>query len=153
MSLVRRSAPAPEVEHPRNAEPWFQRLPRAWREEIARKGRDEVARDTELRRRAGRRGMQETLQFAALLAATDFVCPGRSLGTVLLGFLLGALAGWIAHRLDLGRFSTSAIGLVVLSALEWTSRGGVSVVLLFVSFPFAATCAYCGYLREERGGD
>lgn len=90
---------------------------------------------------------------AALFGITDLVCPGRNAFTLLEAPLLGLLAGWIASRLDLGRFTTCALAVVAMVALQWTSRGGLSALHLLVSFPFASTCAYLGYLREERGLD
>ena len=112
-----------------------------------------MERNEELGRREVRRVGYEAAQMAALFAATDMVCPHRSLSTQLVALLAGTVLGWIASRLDLQRFATCALGLGSMFLLQWSSRGGLTALHLFVFFPFASACAYLGYLREERGRD
>lgn len=63
------------------------------------------------------------------------------------------MIGGLAHRLDLGRFSTAALGLLTMIVLQWSTRGGLTLLHLLVFYPFTSTCALLGYLREERGRD
>lgn len=89
----------------------------------------------------------------ALFAAADFLCTGRSLSTVLEAVLAGALIGGLGHRLDLGRFAMGALGLLSMIVLQWSTRGGLTLLHLLVFYPFTSICALLGYLREERGRD
>jgi hypothetical protein len=141
------------AEHPLAEEPWFQALPANRREEFTQAWFSESARFDELDRREVRRRLREVAQMALLFAAADFLCPGRSITSVVESVLVGAVVGRIANRLDLARFSTSALGLVSMILVQWTTRGGLTLLHLLVFYPFTSFCALLGYFREEHGRD
>ena len=144
------SHPPPAPEHPRAREPWFRKLPESWRRDIADSRDAEAARFAELERQALRTRWVETAQMGALFLATDVVCLRPTVSSTLGSLAVGLCAGWIASRFALARISTCALGLGAMFAAQWTLRGGLSALHLFVFFPFACTCWYLGWLREER---
>jgi hypothetical protein len=156
MTLLRRGAgshPPRAREHPRAGEPWFQRLPERWRRDIADARDLEVARDAENDRQALRIRFVETGQMGVVFLLTDVVCRHATFATSFGSCAVGLIVGWIVSRFAFARFGTCALGLAAMFAAQWTLRGGLTALHMFVFFPFATACMYLGWAREERGFD
>jgi hypothetical protein len=132
---------------------WFRDLPESWKRDVANAREADARRDVELDRRALHLRFLETAQMGALFLVTDVACRHATFSTSFGSLSLGLLVGWAASYFDLARISTCALGLVAMFAIQWSLRGGLTALHLFVFFPFASACAYLGWRREERGFD
>lgn len=137
--------------HPQAGEAWYEALPAEKQAAFDAEWRASLARDAVLGRLDVHRGRREILQVVALFAVADLVCPGRSLVSFAAALVVGAATGALLHKLDAGRFRTSALGIAAFLALQVLTRGGLSGLHMFVLFPAICCLAYWGYLREERG--
>lgn len=151
MHLPSAKRPAPPERPAYMREPWFEALPAARKARFAATWHADRAHDARLARDAQARRTSDIVRFALLVAFTDLVAPGRSLASLVLALVLGALGGLVLHALDRGRFVSVITGVALFLALEIPTRGGLTALHFLLLFPFAAACAYCGYLREERG--
>lgn len=132
-------------------EPWFEALSAERKARFAAQWHRGRAHDARLARDSKSRRTRDTVRFALLFAFADLVAPGRSFASLVLALLLGALGGLALHALDRGRFTSAIAGVALFLALELPTRGGLTALHVLLLFPFTAACAYCGYVREERG--
>jgi hypothetical protein len=135
---------------PSAQEPWFRALPLDRRDELVREWRARNRRAVELSQTAQRRVWIEMAQTAAVFAVADLICPRRSVFTVLVLVVCGALCGLIGNRAEMGQVRSGAIGLAVFFVTELVMRNGLSAMHLFVCFPLGCACAYLGWRRTER---
>ena len=95
--------------------------------------------------------LAETAQMSTVFVLADLACRHATFATSFGCLGAGLLVGWFASAFRLARFSTCALGLGAMFATQWTLRGGLTALHLFVFFPFATACMYLGWVREERG--
>jgi hypothetical protein len=147
---ARRAPVAPRSAEPADPEPWIDRLPDAWRRDIAEARAADARRNRELDRAAVRTRFLETAQMGGAFLLTDLACRHATFATSSGSLAVGLVVGWIASYFALARFSTCALGLAAMFVAQWTLRGGLTGLHMFVFFPFATACAYLGWRREER---
>ncbi|MBK7876606.1 MAG: hypothetical protein IPJ77_12815 [Planctomycetes bacterium] len=149
--LLRTRRPAPPARPDYMREPWFEALSPERKARFAAQWHQGRAHDARLARDSQARRTSDIVRLALLFAFADLVAPGRSFASLALALVFGAVGGLALHALDRGRFVTAFTGVALFLALEIPTRGGLTALHFLLLFPFTAACAYCGYLREERG--
>lgn len=141
---------------PREATPWFQRLPPYAQEDARRAWREEDDHWESL----AARELRDTKKDIAALALLFTLFGGLTFGVGWPGMLaapcLGAEIGWTAARFELGNLSLLMISmvawllLVLVALLTQGSSPIVALLRLCSAFPLGAIAAFYGSRRAER---
>ncbi len=148
----RRAAQAlASLRDPREAETWFQNIPRERREQMTREFREKQLRGLELQVADRNRAWREAACMGGTFLLADLVCPGGTFLSALLSLLAGTGLGYGCNRFDAHRVFTSILGMFVFLGSQYVLLGGLSMFHIVVSFPMGIFFALLGFQREERG--